>query len=248
MTAFGSLGGVAARDDDGWIARELAALREQIASVASGRSLESATVSGGQLKVTDEAELVVVDATTGVVVLRMGRMFLDDASFGYGLTLTRSDGKVVLQNDGRFFGIRDKSGRIIVSDDSLTGHGLATPHIDSGGLYDTNTANWLRTNLTTFTAIGQKYMEFQNPRLTWQIGLFSDAGVTSQYRLMVAGLQVGTTQTVTGGTFSTWSSDSDLPAGIEVGQVQPVWLEAKVSATTGFARAQCWRFSGQQST
>ncbi len=226
----------------------IAQLQADVRELKAARTLENATIATGGLSILKAGALQVVN-TASTVVLHLGLLKEDDGSTSYGMTLLRDDGTVSLQSDGDFLGIRDKTGRIVVSDDGKSGHGLATPHFDMGGLHDTNTAMWPSTNATTYTGIAGRYMEVINPRLTWQIYLYADAGVTASFQMTVNGSPISTVQTVVGaasGTISVWSTDADLPSGVSVGDVVPVMLNAKVSGS-GNAKAMCQRFSGQQS-
>jgi hypothetical protein len=91
-------------------------------------------------------------------------------------------------------------------------------------------------------------MEIQNPKLAWVTHLQADSGITATFQMLVAGTQVGTTQTVTSGTFSTWTvTNQALPVGAVVGSTVLIELQAKVSAATGSARAQCLQLKGDQS-
>lgn len=114
---------------------------------------------------------------------------------------------------------------------------------------NTDSTYWPATTSTAFTTVAAAFYEVQNPRLTWQVWFLVEAGITAQFRMMVQGVQVSATQTVTtAGTVSLWSTDADRPAGVNPGDVVYVELQAKVSSATGAkAKAQCLRFGGQQS-
>lgn len=238
-------GGIPA--DESYLVRRIEALETVVKQFMAARTLEAATIGAGGLTIENGGTLTVIDSSTGNIVLLVGQLIRDDMSVGYGFTSLRSDGTVVVQSDGDFFGVRDKASRIIVSDDGISGHGLANPHITGNTLQNTNVSTWMATNATTFTTVGTMYMEIQNPRLTWQINLLSDAGVTSQFLLLVNGTQCGTTQTVAPNTFSFWSTTESLPGGVSVGDVVEIDLQAKVSAATASARASCYRIAGYQS-
>lgn len=257
MTTPG-LGGMVPDGDDA-IMRKLRNLEDQIRELRGARTLENAEIGVGGLKVTRGGSVQVIDPATGGRVFFVGDGEILDGSGRRQMSFMtwRDDGTAALQlSDGGtspghshqqallWF---DRGGRIVVSDDTVGGSGLANPHVESCGMQNTNTATWPATNATAFTTIASAVIEIQNPRLTWQVQTFCDAGVTAQFRMLCEGVQIGTTQNLAASTFGYWSTTESRPSSVAVGDVVTVSLQAKVSATTGSARAVCYRLGGWQS-
>lgn len=241
------------------MSRRIADLERTVRELAAAPALQNATIAQGGIQITNGGSVKVID-TGGNVTAQMGALPAQynrsDGTPQPGLRFCRPDGTIALfigdlsptvPPYNAAFQVSDRAGRIVLADDTNSGHGLAAPHIDAGGMYDTNALKWPATTNATFTTIAFKYYEVQNARVTWQIQMYADAGITAQYRLLMSGAQAGTTQTIPAGTITNWSTDANLPAGVTVGSVVLVELQALSSATSGSARAQCLRFSGQQS-
>jgi len=247
--------------NENWIVGELKKLKTAVKDLKSGRSiLNNAGIDAGGIQITKGGSLKVID-TDGHLVAIIGALpspayDRSDGTPQPGVLINREDGSVALVLGDinattppykQALALFDRSGNTVIADDTNSGMGLARPHLDSGGMENTNVLTWPATTNTTFTSIASKYMEMQNPLLTWQIQMFCDAGITAQYRLLVNGTQIGTTQSVAANSFGFWSANAAIPAGVHYGDVPLIELQAKTSATSASARAVCYRMSGQQS-
>jgi hypothetical protein len=198
-------------------------------------------------------------STAGTTVLYAGQAAIPDGSgrLQEVFELYRDDGSIALAL-GDFGTVYDhahqqalqwydRSGRIVLADDTTSAHGLAAPHLaTSGTLVNTNTSTWPATTSSGFTTIANGEVELHNPKLKWTITLMADSGVTAEFQMLINGTQIGTTQTVTSG-FSTWTATNQSLGGLLPGGTYLVELQAKVTAGSGSARAQCLQITGDQS-
>lgn len=142
----------------------------------------------------------------------------------------------------------DRSGNTVVADDTTSGVGLARPHLTGPALANTNEATWPATTATTWTTIAEAYMERQHPKLSWTISTFAPASTTGQFRLLVNNQQVGSTQTVSNGSFGSWSDTQPFPSSVtSFGQLALITLQAQVTAGTGSIAAQTFYLAAVQS-
>lgn len=211
----------------------------------------------GNLLINNGGALAVVDPNAGHVVLEVGSVGFNDGSGrkqGAVIMNRADDGSAALQLvDGgtapghtfrqalQWF---DRSGNIVMADDD-TGDGLARPHLTVGPLTDTNVTKWPGGYNTTWTTISSCFVENQNPRLSWSIYLYSPASTTTQFRLLVGGIQIGTTQTVTN-AIAQWTDVQSVPSGVAFGQQALLELQCIATAGTGAAAGQQLFLEGVQ--
>jgi len=274
MTNPGIIGDLIPGGED-WLNQRIAGLQRQINELRAASSLGASSIDEGGLQV-NAPEGVAVNNGGGVVVNNGGAVIVNDtgarsiiwlgalpAGFNRadgsaqpGFAFYREDGSL-----GLFLGdlnpatppykqavqLLDRAERVVVADDTNSGHGLAAPHIVAYPMQNTNVNTWPGTTSTSWTQIANGFHEVQNPLLQWSIQLQADAGTTGQVQLQVNGSQIGTTQTVSGG-FASWSpAVTALPAGIAVGMIPAISLQARVTAGSGSVRAICYWMSGVQS-
>lgn len=215
---------------------------------------------GGDINVNDGGEVNVVgglivayaaDGNTPIVVLGTSPF---DATLK-GFETYRSDGSLMLIAEtgpavahGGFFGVLDRNGRIIMSDDAASGHGLATPHVGAAILLSNDVTTWPKTTSGSWTEISRGFLEIQNPRVQWFIEHGCDGGVTGQVRLKLNGTQIGSTQASPGGSITGWQASDDVPSlATNIGQIAYVTLEAQILSGTGSLYARGGFISGTQS-
>ena len=197
--------------------------------------------------------------SSGNLVLYMGQDSLKDGSgrSQESLYLYRDDGSpaLVLADLGtvpnhphqQALQWYDRSGHTVFSDDTDGGVGVARPHIPLYALQNTNTATWPNTNATTMTEIAAGYIEYQQPKLSWQMETYAPAGVSGTVELQVNGNTVGST-TVSGGgsgAFALWGDTKPMPSGLTFGSVYPMSLSAQVTAGSGTISVQPYFLQGQ---
>ena len=254
------VGNNAPRDPITWLVREVRTIKTQIQELMSGRRiLNAAEIDEGGLSVVDGGSFNVLDQNTSNTVFFVGYQEIPDGSGRKQMSvqIRRDDNSagIALGDFGAVPGHAHQQvlawyarlGRVVVADDTIDGTTLANPHIETGGLQNSDISTWPATNAQTFTTIAGGYLEIQNPRLTWQVTMFSETGVTSQFRMLVNGTQVGSTQTVPSFSFGSWSTIENRPSNVNAGDVVFVELQALSSASSGKAKAQCYRLAGWQS-
>jgi hypothetical protein len=242
------------------MARRVTDLERMVREMAGARTLENSTLSQGGVAVTQGGSVRVVDID-GTVIAIIGALPSPeydrlDGTPQPGMALYREDGSLaVLLGDGsptllpykQAFQLKDRAGNTVISDDTNSGTGLARPHVPASAMRDSNVATWPATTAVAWTSIADCYMEVQNPRLQWAINIQADAATTGEYKLSVNGTQVGTTQTVTAG-IAFWSPLSEaMPAGVDLGDIVTISLQAQVTAGVGTVRATCRWMTGMQS-
>lgn len=212
---------------------------------------------GGGIAIRNGGFVKIVDPTTGNQVAYLGSADTIDGNPQMVVEIYRDDGTIALALGD--FGIvpghphqqaiqwYDRSGNIVVADDTTSGVGLARPHVPLGMCADTNTTRWPGTNATAFTAIASCYAEIQQPRLSWYYNVYAPAGVTGQFRLVVGGTQVGSTFAVTNNAFGNFTGVAAIPAGIVFGQQVLIELQARVTVGSGTVIAQQLLLNGSGS-
>jgi hypothetical protein len=237
-----SLGGIAPGGDD-WLAAKLRDLERRTAQ--SGNAM---TISGQPGITIQDGATVRVYASSGDLVAAVGQYADSDGVVHNGVVSYRPDGSEGLHVDeAGFAGIFDKNGTVVLSDDFKNG-GLATPHIPLT-LGNADQSQWPQTTAGTWTTIARRQWERQQPYLSWYFILLADSGVTAQYRLLVNGNQVGTTQTVVStGSSVNWLDKQQITDTIQPrGVVADIELQAQITAGAGAARAFQEYLTGDQS-
>lgn len=156
------------------------------------------------------------------------------------------------------FQILDRTGHIVIADDTNSGLGLANPNLVFSTMVDSNLTTWPATSATTFTTIAYCWHYTQNPQVQWAIDYTGDTGVGGQFRMMVSpdggagtAQQIGPTMTQpTNGSFGQWDYYGGYPftlAPSDVGSYMYFELQARVTAGTGKLHAVCSQFGGGQS-
>lgn len=199
--------------------------------------------------------------TTGTLVFALYETVIPDGSGRRQtiVTITRDDGTPALQmaDLGTVPGHThqqalqwiDRSGNIVLADDTTSGTGIARPHIPIYAMANMNISTWPATNAGVDTQISQCYVEYQHPKLYWVISLYCPAGVTGSFTMSYNGSVVGTTTLAGGGggAFSTWAPTAvAVPAGLAFGAAYQLVLSAHVTAGAGTIYAQPLLVSGVQ--
>lgn len=139
----------------------------------------------------------------------------------------------------------DRSGNVVIADDTTSGTGIARPHIPAT-MVNQNISTWPATNATTSTEIAATYIEYQHPKIAWYVELYAPANVTGVFSMQYNGIQIGT-YTLAGGTsgaFYMWNVTAAVPAGLTFGSVYTLALYARVSAGAGTVYGQPYLIQG----
>jgi len=229
-------------------------LQRRLSALETARPLESAVIGKGGIRIEDGGSITVLDQTSAATVFYVGRLGFASPPAGGAVdqmvtTLARQDGGAALQladlntTPGHTFRQAlqwfDPAGNVVVADDTLgSGVGLARPHLNLGPLANLDLNTWPKTSAGAWTTISECFVERQNPQLTWAIYLYAAAATTVQFRFMLNGSQIGTTQTVSNNTFSLWNDTKPIDGSIAFGTAPLLELQAQVTAGAGAGYAQ----------
>lgn len=232
------------------------ALEARLQRLETARTLESAAIGAGGVRIEDGGSLQVIDPTSGHAVAYLGMAIINDETPQMVVLLSRDDGTLALALADFGSGVHphqqalqwwDRAGQTVVADDVVS-NGLARPHLPLTPMQDWNPANWPQTTSTVFTTIALCGFERQNPYLTWSIQLLADSGATGQFRVLLNGTQLGGIQTVVGSSGSTqWDFTAALTPDIGFGDVCTLELQARRSAGSGSVYGFNQYLSGTQS-
>lgn len=165
-------------------------------------------VTSGGVTVSSGGTLRVVHAASGgqnLIYAGPALVGLDEVS---AFILRRPDGTLMflaygsnVGGDG-FWAHYDKGENIVVSDDGVTAHGLATPYLNSGPFgtsFNTETAPLLPGTINaTFTAVHEGYIPLTHPRIRVLALIATDVGgTTGEGKVLLDGVQIGTTVSAT---------------------------------------------------
>lgn len=185
------------------------------ATSIDGGVLEVKSVTGKLLwAFGDIAKAGVVDSATGLPVTRA------DGSIQMGVAAFRDSGEIAftvldLSNGGtykQYWSLWDVQGNVIMSDDVVSGQGLARPYIPMAFI-PTDTTVWGATQGALFTDMAQSSFNAQHPQIYIDLLMYCDSGTSGQMRLIMD----DTTQfgpTISGGSGFTLMTPSyiKLPA------------------------------------
>lgn len=173
-------------------AERLASIERRLEAAEGTRTLRSAAI--------DEPGVLQVKTALGTVTAFIGR--LADGMMGFIFRRQNGVAAMTLQQNAQdtstqFWALWDRSGNIVVSDDATSGQGLATPWLPIP-MYSCDYTTWAGTDSTTFVKMYETPFGYkQQPRMYVRARATSDESTTTgEIRLMVDGVQIGTTQTV----------------------------------------------------
>jgi hypothetical protein len=235
--------------------REIRDLKRQVQELASAKTLQAATIAQGGVTVTQGASIH-ADSPTGVEVMTAGGLPPAynrlDGTPQQGFLLARESGELALALADlspttsplkQALQWLDRARNVVVADDTNSGVGLARPHLNLGVMANTNTATWPSTTATSWTTVGQCYIERQCPGISFVIQTQADTSTSGQFRLTLDGVTIATSSTVTGG-FASWAALYYYPAGWSFGSAPLLTLDAIRTAGTGTIRAQVFYLAG----
>lgn len=108
----------------------------------------------------------------------------------------------------------DRSGRVVFSDDTDSGWGLATPYIPSGVWINNDTTQWPAQTSATFTPAWDSYYRVQHNKLYVDFLMYVDAGTTGEARLTIEGTQYGPTISAAGVGYGNFAQVLDVPQAL----------------------------------
>jgi hypothetical protein len=264
--------------DDSWIARELKDLQRQIVELRAARTLEAATigaggitVDGGSISIKQGGAIAVYDQNSGRLVFYVGRAgFNSTPAEGYTdqmvVQVFRDDGSAALQladlnatpghAHQQAWQSFDRTGHVVMADDTNSGTGLARPYLSLGQFEDISAASIPVTTSATFVDLQWTAAYRQHPKANLSVIVYSSDGATTGTVQIadVPGNVIGSPLSVTGSEFTllnigptawptgSWSGPDEILGGPAV-----LKLQAKRTAGTGNIGAKVIGAYGVQS-
>jgi hypothetical protein len=251
---------------DNSLVNQVRALSERVTRLERAPRAVATSVDSGALIVSDEGGLWVYDADRGHTVLFAGSVTNAIVGNQQVVNLFRDDGSVALSlsDNGVIPGHthqqamqwydrgqapdRINDGNVVVADDTNGGWGLARPHLADSGFAPVDPALFGGTTSASFTDIILGWREVQNPKVSWGFWIYTDGGVSAEFRIMMNSVQIGTTQSITNAWGLYQAYRVDVPPGARnFGGLYVVSVQARVLSGSGKARAACLMFTGDQS-
>jgi hypothetical protein len=226
--------------------------REEAAKVLRSAPLKNASISSGGLDIQGNGALRVL-YPDGEAALYFGGLVTGSGYAGTGLLIQTSDGTDIASfsydemTGEQTAHLHDEQNNIIVGNDHDSGQGLARPWVPGGGFARARYADWnVAAGTGTFETLWRLEMIKQLPRISVAtLASMDTSGSTGEIRLLVDGVQVGTTQTV--GFAQTVSLIGPaVVAGAHM-KLLTVEIQARVASGTGSFRVEPLHCLGRQS-
>lgn len=230
-----------------WIARELRELRRRVDELAAARRAEATSISSGGWSVF----------AGGVEVLRIGDLgnaFVSpDGVRQLGLVLRRTDGTTALSIlDGtpsdpfnQSLCVWDRSGNVVLSDDTESGEGIARPWIPLD-VHRENVGTWDTTSSGTFGTLQRALGYKQHPMLHVYTQVTTDPGTAGEVQALCNGTQIGATLAVPAGGAGQLDVVEAVPAGVAFGDLLDVEIQARRTSGAGQVYIRTWFVYGRQ--
>jgi hypothetical protein len=232
--------------------------QEEVAKLARSATLRNASISkGGRLTIKGGA--IAVEAADGGLTFFVGGITpsLPDGTYQPGMTLRREDGTLAMalydpdpDPDGpgdykQFLALYDRGQRIIMSDDTASGQGLARPWLGAT-FYRERYADWIGTTSTTWETLFTAYLYKQHPELFVQMWTSNDTpAATGEVRVLVNDVPFGT-PAATGFVVSAKTFGAEPVSGSHMGALE-VQIQARVVSGGGAVRVEPINCLGVQS-
>lgn len=181
--------------------REIADLRAEV----RGRTSRSVVIPQGGVTIQDGGELT-VRHPSGAVLFHVGKGALDK----YYVEIGRDDGVTAfeistLPTGEQFFSLRDQGEQVVISNDAVSGQGLARPWL-SGPVVNVLAANLPTTTSATYVSTTSTgYVLKQQPCFEVEALLISNSSGTGNARWTIDGVATGAVVPITAGMFG-WTA------------------------------------------
>lgn len=230
---------------------------DAIARFARSGFLRNASISDGGLTILG-GFLKLIDKVLGVTLFYVGPVSPNkaDGTPQQGWIVRRADGTVVLQLLDQYptdvggalqqaLNWFDRSGNVVLADDTNGGVGLARPHLASA-FYASRQQDFLKSTAAGFETIYRARVEKQQPKLYVEAWGTSDtAGTTGQMQVVVNGTVMGAAQNVASGVVTLFSFGPAAVAG-NYGDTLNVEIQVKRTAGTGSVQVGASMVQGTQ--
>lgn len=190
--------------DENYLNRKLEEFDRRLRALETAPRLPLSSIKGGQMLILDDNGNVVAalgkDPNTGQTRITTSFPNGNSALFS-GITssgsvetwLFRASGEMALRiggnpNQPQFLAIIDRQGNGVVSDDTVSGQGLATPYIPLPLPLNMAYSSWPNTTASSWSRMAASQIYLQHPKIR-VVGLaFADtAGTTGQVRVRIGG-------------------------------------------------------------
>jgi hypothetical protein len=227
-------------------------IEERVAAAyRSGQSRNLSLTDGGKIDIRGgrlivrypdasgaDAALAFGDIVTEDTGTYMGTGFIAQAPGNVDMMEVRSDaagGHPVLA-------LRDGTQNAVLYTDRITGTGLSRPYLEQT-FYRARYADWIGTTSTTFETLFRAQIAKQNPALYARAWTSNDtSGATGEVRVMVNGVQLGTTATT---AFSVAEKAfGPVTVAGTFASTLTVEIQARVTSGTGAVRVEPSRLTG----
>lgn len=174
------------RRDERTLQRRIAELERRLKKLETSPRAGHTSVSHGKF--------LIQDGSGGAALMRAGYLGNDDAGEVRGMSMHRPSGEFMFStwsgaggDSGGFWAWYDKAGNAVVSDDVVSGQGLATPYIGSPVFAPGDRSKWPSVTASTYTE--QWYGEWyhQHPRLLVSVWTQTDAGTSGDVQVTCNG-------------------------------------------------------------
>lgn len=231
--------------DAGAIWRAINKIRKQVAQMAGAQTLQSASIIGGQLLVTDSGKFAVIDSS-GSAIFDVGNLAAGGTTSQMGLLIGRvEDGTTVLATYNYLGGEGgttqtlnwfDHAGNIVLQDDQA-GVGLGRPYLGTGGWYDATGQEktpMVPSSAHSWTTVMQQPFLIQHPRIRVYTLALAAASTSGQIRILDGnGNQVGNTLAISAGGYGVAAIEGALSQPYSVGGEAYLSLQINVTSGTG---------------
>lgn len=210
--------------------RRLRRVEEELAALRKRAGLGSAVISRGGLEVRHP---------NGEPALRVGEFEGYSGEQLFGVAIRRADGSLAMwawsddTGANGYWSVMDRSGNIIMSDDAVSGQGLATPWLPVPFEAPTTVVPDRTTVSGSYETLQQAVYAHQHPKLWVRLLVRSSAGdTTGQVRLTADGVLVGSEIDVAASDFKVVDIGPSEVAGAHMGFVD-LTVQARRTAGTG---------------
>ncbi len=220
----------------------LLAAEKRIAALERARPVAGATLSQGSLE---------VQTPEGDSIMRAGP-FAYGSETAYGAEFRRQSGGL----QARFFDVGggngywamfDEEGSVVVSEDTYSGFGLATPYLQVAAMpYSSVLSPPQSTASATFTPLHRLHFQLQQPWLRAYLICQTDAATTGEVQLAIAGVAVTTAPTILDASLNAYRTVDARIVG-SMRSFQNVDVEVRRTSGAGNVRVAVAFASGRQS-
>jgi hypothetical protein len=213
---------------------EIQRLRQKIEELAR-RTLGQTAISspGDALTISGGAELSVLHDVTNALIFHVGH----GTGGKYFVTIRRDDGTPVFEVgiDGslnQFGALWDRTGHVIVSDDSTSGAGMARPWLAMPGVPVLATSIPMTNSGTYVSTWGSGDVIKQQPYCRLQALVRTESGATGNARFTINGAAVGTVMAMGANQFA-WQTAQDIALPGAIDATERVELQVQRTNASG---------------